>query len=83
MLGVGAVKPLHSGAIIAALVTITLLLAYGLRSPSWEYKVELIGDGDWRSKADYLGGQGWEIVSTRRVVDGKEPATECVMKRRR
>lgn len=76
--------------VLALLGVIMLLVAYAQRPVGWEYKVEMINDGNWQ-QANFLGGQGWEIVTARRALatEGalgtfKETAgTELILRRRR
>jgi hypothetical protein len=74
-------------ALAAALLLCQLLawLAPRRAATEWEYRVEAPPDRLFEAEVNRLGGEGWELVTARRVASGDEfnPKYELVFKRAR
>jgi hypothetical protein len=60
-------------------------LFYGLmKTERWEYAMISVPDAKWKSKMESMGGERWELVTARRVVQADGVTNyEMILKRRR
>jgi len=49
---------------------------------AWEYRIEYLGDLEFRSGIEEIGQEGWELVSARRATSDDDYGYEMIFKRR-
>jgi hypothetical protein len=70
-------------AVITALLALLLIVHVApivvpdRTAPSWEYRIESLKDGEFRSEMNRIGNAGWELVFARRAISGEGASSEA------
>ena len=69
------------------LAILFMLLVCGCAKPVYEYKIQTPHDAILEDTMNTMGGEGWELVESRRVITGNDlidkARTELIFKRRK